>query len=272
MTDGKKGYANSPFRPYPDTYSAYGLYGGGIKLETMQPGTTIAPSLAPTAPYQSGNALQSTTQSDVDEEVNGLQFDITNGGLETAIIKQFDVLFATAGTHHVEVWMKEGGHEGSSSGCDNHNNWCGLWTQLVNTEVTSAGGGALTSVSLPCNTTASVFTGTYSFAIVSGTSTFLTKEDTTSPLVGDGVLTLGRTTPIQDYYANNVQTIKAISTPSKLFHGAVHYDIANSNCAVLSQACWVVLDPSASSPQVNRNFAAPTEVEIVVHGRGSDIM
>ena len=58
-----------------------------------------------------------------------------------------------------------------------------------------------------------------------------------------GLLRINPATPINDYYRNNVQTIHALSTSELLFEGIIDYEIAHSECAVHSQASWVVLDP-----------------------------
>lgn len=137
LTNGPHGYADSPFKKRSSS-TPYGIY-GGVKLETARPGSTHQPTAAPTALYGSSVSLESPIQPLSLDEVKGLQFDVVNDSTEAAIVSQIDVRFAAAGSHHVEVWMREGSHQGSSSsGCNNHNNWCGAWTQLSTGYVTSA--------------------------------------------------------------------------------------------------------------------------------------
>ena len=69
---------------------------------------------------------------------NGLQFDVENLGLQPVIVNSFSARFASMGYHHMEVWMREGSHMGSSAGCDNWNNWCNDWTKLADTSVQTA--------------------------------------------------------------------------------------------------------------------------------------
>lgn len=232
MSNGQRGYANEPFHAFTSTY-AYAMF-GGVKLETMRPGSTYAPSAAPTNLYTPG-MLESPSEVST-EEVNGLQFDVENSGSDPVFVNKFDVRFASAGTHHIEVWMREGSHKGSSGGCDAWNNWCGGWTKLTNSTVTSAGPDEFTSTS---DMIAMIQPdGVSSFAIVSGKSHLLTK-DAASTVVSDDVLTMEAASPIKNYYGNQVQTIRATDPVTKLFQGTIHYEVAHSHCAVLSKASWV---------------------------------
>jgi len=55
---------------------------------------------------------------------------------------------------------------------------------------------------------------------------------------------------IEDYYGNSVQTRHALSPSDKKFEGKIVYQVAQSECAIYSQAAWVVLDPlSADADQ-----------------------
>ena len=64
-----------------------------------------------------------------------------------------------------------------------------------------------------------------------------------------GVLAIHPATAITDYYDSDVQTIHPLTpVPTDLlFQGVMDYDIALSECAVLSKADWVVMDPLGSS-------------------------
>ena len=73
----------------------------------MPPGSTEAPTGAPTSPYVPGN-LESPVSGTSTDAYNGLQFDVTNLGDTDVIVNKFSVLFASSGTQHIEVWYREG--------------------------------------------------------------------------------------------------------------------------------------------------------------------
>jgi len=62
-------------------------------------------------------------------------------------------------------------------------------------------------------------------------------------LVENDQLSIGLVTPIDGYFGDNVQSIKAVGPPDKLFVGAIEYTISRNPCTAQSKAPWVVLDP-----------------------------
>ena len=78
-----------------------------------------------------------------------------------------------------------------------------------------------------------------------------------------GELRINLATPIVDYHGDNVQTIFAIDQPSKRVQAVATYDIANSKCAVLSKADWVVLNPANAASQQNVDEEVPEDPESV---------
>jgi hypothetical protein len=228
MSYGLRGYNDQRFKAYPTYYSGHSIY-GTIVLETMKPGSTQSPTAAPTTPSTPGTIERSITGVSSDE-FNGLQFDIENLGSSDVIVTKFSVLFSSSGTKNIEIWMRNGSHEGSSSGCENWNNWCGAYTKVASGSVYSSGSSYLTHTPefggiVPAG-------GIASFAIVSGNSLLLT-EPTTDVLSND-ILAIKPASPIEDHYGNSVQTTHALSSTKYLFQGIAHYDIAHSNCAVLN--------------------------------------
>ena len=142
MSWGRRAEHDMPFKPGIDYYK-YGIYGGPV-LETVQPGSTAMPTMAPTIPSTPGILLHSSA-SNADSS-NGLQFDVTNTGDKDVIVNSIGVPLSTSGSQHLDVWFKaSGGHEGSSSGCKNWNNWCNTWNKLKGQTVYSSGAGSLTN-------------------------------------------------------------------------------------------------------------------------------
>ncbi len=71
-------------------------------------------------------------------------------------------------------------------------------------------------------------------------------------------LRINLATPIDDYYGDSIQSIYPVNgLTKKVFQGIIHYEVANSLCAIQSKADWADLDPSSSSltsgtgPQTN---------------------
>lgn len=129
MSNGRSGYNDQRFNPYPSYYRGYGCF-GGLKLETMRPGSTESPTMAPTMPYTPG-LIESPISGAATASFNGLQFDVDNMGAEDVIVNKLSVVFSASGTKAIEVWYRSGSHKGTTSGCDNWNNWCGDWTMLT---------------------------------------------------------------------------------------------------------------------------------------------
>lgn len=75
---------------------------------------------------------------------------------------------------------------------------------------------------------------------------------------GDISIELG--TLVIDYYSNNVQTSHPIGTPDIVFYGTVDYVVAHSNCAVLSMAPWVDMNPALAGTEEVDEEELPLEV------------
>jgi len=71
--------------------------------------------------------------------------------------------------------------------------------------------------------------------------------DEAKPMNANDQLSVGLVTPIDGYYANNVQSIKAVGPPNKLFVGTIEYTISRNPCTAQSMAPWVDLDPQGLS-------------------------
>ena len=136
MSHGKGGYADQRFKPYPYYYRGYGIF-GGLKFQTMQPGSTQSPTAAPTTSTTPG-AIESPISVDSTDEVNGLQFEVENTGLNDVIVTKFSFVMAETGTHNIEVWYRNGSYKGSGSGCDNWTNWCNNWTKVKSENLNSS--------------------------------------------------------------------------------------------------------------------------------------
>jgi len=245
MSYGMRGEFDKPFKSQPSSYSQYALY-GGLKLETMKPGTnSAAPTPSPTEPFTHGTIENPRTGNSL-EEVNGLQFDVKNLGEEDVIINKFSFLMASTGTHPIEVWYRDGSHRGNISGCDNHNNYCNKWTKLADASVSSPGSASFTNT--PTFVVVARAASTTSFVIVAPFSRLLTKAATGAQddFASNGQLEIGRATPLDDYFGDGVQTIHALGS-EKIFEGIIDYDIAHSMCAVQSKASWAVVDPNGSA-------------------------
>ena len=128
MSSGKGGEQGQRFKPKPYYYYSYGMY-GGLRLESMQPGSTPSPTQAPTNPTTSGSIESSFSGRN---STQGLQFEVENLlQTEDIIVTNFNILFTQAGNHHVEVWHRNGSYKGSSSStCKNWNNWCKEWIKV----------------------------------------------------------------------------------------------------------------------------------------------
>jgi len=164
MGDGRCGERDKPFKPCSSYYSAYGMY-GGLKMETMRPGATSAPTPAPTEAFSPDLITSDITGSTDDiRQFNGVQFGVYNAGDKEVIVNSFNVHFAEAGTKHIEVWYRPGDHASDGGSCHNYNNWCGKWTKLVGKDVDSAGFGAFTAT--PKFVATVPVSATTSFAIV----------------------------------------------------------------------------------------------------------
>lgn len=251
MTTGKKGDDNGDlFRLY-DRDAVYALSGGvqlrALGTETLEPGTNVEPSDQPTAAptaLSSSGSLESPMSGD-DLEFTGLQFDVNNFHTETVRINQISARFANAGSHRVEVWMKNGSHQGTDGSCQNSNNWCDAWTKLSDSSVASSGPEDFTStgtlnVDIEGETTVA-------FAIVAGSDAILTTDGQDDSVVQNGDLRINLASPIQDYYGMNVQSMYPLGPPSKIYQGIVTYEKFNSRCATLSLEDWVVLNPEAEA-------------------------
>lgn len=79
--------------------------------------------------------LESPWSAESTHVSNGIQFEMEIS--DEVIIQGFDVRTSSAGTHYVEVWYRNGGFQGVSDGCANHNNFCDAWTQLTAKNVVS---------------------------------------------------------------------------------------------------------------------------------------
>jgi len=73
-------------------------------------------------------------------------------------------------------------------------------------------------------------------------------------------LSIGLVTPIDGYFGDNVQSIKAVGPPDKLFVGAVEYTISRNPCTAQSKAPWVVLDPQGDPRTLGFNGDISAEV------------
>jgi hypothetical protein len=260
MSIGKRGYENSPFKVYSPSSQGYGLY-GGVKLETLQPGSTESPTAAPTEPYTSGTI--ESVNSGTPESFNGVQFSIRNLGSEDIIINNLSVLFDSSGTKQLEIWFREGHHTISQNGCDNWNNWCNDWAKVASGTAYSAGPTVHTQ--LGQNFIAITKAGAYSsFAVVSGTGGIITRTATEADTVENGVIKVEAGAAIEDYYGDQVQTIHSLKPDVYMYQGVIDYDIAHSLCAVQSKAPWVVMDPlGASSMGEGQDLNEPEVQELV---------
>ena len=70
-----------------------------------------------------------------------------------------------------------------------------------------------------------------------------------------------------------MQSVHNIGAADKLFEGVVHYQVAHSTCAPLSQNPWVVMDAGsagASSSSPDDSNGMPEPEEMVTEPEGSD--
>ena len=166
--------------------SGYGIY-GGVKLETIQPGTgSKAPTMAPTIMSTPGSLDSLSHDPAVHAlHVHGVQFDMENLLDDDIVVTNFGVAFEAPGTYSLEVWSREGSHEGSAGGCDNWNNRCLGWTKLATSTVSYSGSGlVLTQSSAPYLGIAKA-SSTTSFVIVSGDGKLITHAGVESPANGE---------------------------------------------------------------------------------------
>lgn len=200
--------------------------------------------MAPTNPLTPGSLDSIFPDPAVNADyVNGYQFDVDNYLEDDIIVTNFEVAFEASGTYRLEVWSREGSHQGSAGGCDNWNNWCNAWTLLGSSDVTYSGSGLASSAAvigiIKANSTAS-------FALISGDGKLVAHDGSLSPSVLNNDIGTSPSTLITDYYANNVQSLYGISTPTTVFYGSINYEIAHSLCAVQSMAPWANTNPSGA--------------------------
>jgi len=240
LSDGKVGTKNQHFKPSTSPY-AYGIY-GGLKLKTMQEGSTSSPTSSPTESSIRGT-IESPLTPSAKDRFHGLQFDIDNlAGSQDILVTKLSVALAESGTHPLEVWVKDGDYTDTESGCHNWNNWCDQWEKVTDKNVVSVGSGAFTeTAALGVVAKAGAKT---SFALVAPTAGFLSEK--TNKTVSNDDIHIHLATPITDYYGDNVQTIGDLRSPNMLFQGKIDYEVVYGNCAILSRAPWVVLDPEGS--------------------------
>jgi len=240
LSNSKFGYKDQHFKASTSS-STYGIY-GGLKLETMKEGSTSSPTSSPTETSVRGKIESPVTPSAKDRFI-GLQFDIDNlAGSQDILVTKLSVVLAESGTHLLEVWVKDGNYTDTESGCHNWNNWCDQWKKVLGKDVVSVGSGAFTETAeLGVIAKAGAKT---SFALVAPTARFLSQK--TNKTVSNDHIHIHLATPIIDYYGDNVQTIGALSSPNLLFQGRIDYEVVYGECAILSRAPWVVLDPEGS--------------------------
>ena len=141
---------------------------GGVKLETVQPGTeTHEPTMAPVEPSVPGEITRVGVIGT--ENVYGYEFDMTNTNSEgkDMIINSLELPMDASG--EVDVWVRDGTHEGSSSSCHRWNNGCNVWTNLVARKNVYASNGVYKTPSFVAVIKAGA---TSSFVVVSGKSIF----------------------------------------------------------------------------------------------------
>lgn len=78
-----------------------------------------------------------------------------------------------------------------------------------------------------------------------------------------GDLQISLATQVKDYYSLAVQSTNNFTYSDTLFEGIIDYEVAQSQCAVLSKAPWVVLNPGAgiSALGVSENEGGEPEGE-----------
>lgn len=267
MSSGKGGEQGQRFKPKPSYYYSYGMY-GGLRLESMQPGSTSSPTQAPTMPTTSDSIKSSFSGAN---STQGLQFEVENLlQTEDIIVTNFNILFTQAGNHHVEVWHRNGSYKGSSSStCKNWNNWCKEWIKVyTSTDYYGTSGGSTKSFVAVARAGT-----TSSFAIVSGTSmlSINTAETSGDISVKNGHLEVHLASLIKDYHGENLQTSHALSSSEIKFEGGIGYKIAHSVCAVHSLAPWVVMNPDAANAFESDEVADVDEEIITNVEEGNDL-
>lgn len=276
MADGRCGQRNQPFKPCSHYYSGYGMY-GGLKMETMRPGATQAPSFAPTTPYSTETLTSAIAESDSDHKHSfGVQFDMENLMDHPITVTSFNAHFASTGTQHVEVWYRKGSHECPPGGCDaacasggvKYNNRCGEWTKLVGDDVTSLGPNQLTPT--PTFAIEALSGAITSFAIVTPDSPVLRSHSSTeaAALAEDGRVRIKHAHAIHDYFGDSVQTSLDMDQSLFKFEGSVTFDVVNSKCAILSKAPWTVLSYGATAEEPEDED--PEEALVVYQPEGFD--
>eukprot|EP00584_Thalassiosira_punctigera_P007945 CAMPEP_0172538382 /NCGR_PEP_ID=MMETSP1067-20121228/9762_1 /TAXON_ID=265564 ORGANISM="Thalassiosira punctigera, Strain Tpunct2005C2" /NCGR_SAMPLE_ID=MMETSP1067 /ASSEMBLY_ACC=CAM_ASM_000444 /LENGTH=1434 /DNA_ID=CAMNT_0013323865 /DNA_START=104 /DNA_END=4408 /DNA_ORIENTATION=- len=254
MADGRTGYNNEQlFKPHSKYYSAYGMY-GGLKMETMQAGSTQAPTTAPTEPFSPDALTSPVAESGEVKDFNGVQFDVDNTGDDFAIITSFDVHFKSTGSKHIEVWSRSGSHKGGSLGScspgQNFNNWCNEWKKLAHGNVDAQGLGKFTAT--PEFSVAVKAKTTVAFAIVSQNGRLSTHSATASSATVQGShLRINDATCIDDYYGSNLQTSHEVDSTRFKFEGTINYAIGYGKCAYLSHFPWTRLPNGASSMDID---------------------
>lgn len=268
MSWGRLAEHDQPFKPGSTSYK-YGIYGGPV-LETVAPGSTAMPTMAPTIPSTPGSLLHSSASNAGSS--NGLQFDVTNTGDKDVIVNYIGVPLSTSGSQHLDVWFRSSGsHEGTSSGCKNWNNWCNTWTMLKGQTVFSSGPGSLTNS--PTFVAVIKAGTTSSFAITSPKSIFASSESAAAAgaiLVSNDDLVVKQATSVDDYYGTNVQSSHDLPAPAtKVFNIKIDYDIAHSLCAVLEKATWAkpltaVASDSMGANAIEEEYDERSEIDEVV--------
>lgn len=258
LSFGRGGY-NDPFRVYNSYYSPYGIF-GGLKMESVQPGTTHTPTASPTAPSEPDNVLESfhdVTASSLTP--HGIQFDVKNIGGQNLFVTDFKLHLAGTGMKSVEVWMRTGSHHGVTGNCKNYNNWCKQWKRLASGNVSSSGHSMTTTPKF----VAVVPVGEIvSFVLVSGDSGIVTRKSIPGDTAAENDhLSLGFGTKINDYYGDNVQTSETPDEDNVIFHGTMTYTIAYGDCAILSTASWVDPHPDSSGMSSASSFSNADDEE-----------
>ena len=232
----------------PGTYYAVANY-GGVKLETMKPETsTHEPTPAPVDP----STPKDTARSDVipNENAYGYEFDMTNTNSDGKDLMITSLGLPLVAGGEVDVYVRAGTHEGSSTSCLNWNNGCNQWTNLVARKYVSSSGGVYKTPSFVSVVPAGE---TRAFVVVTGKAIFQGTSNTTVLTDANGDLEVKPATALTDFYGDNVQSEHDLtgSLANKVFNIKVDYEVVNRICAIQNKNPWVVLDPSASASSMS---------------------
>ena len=246
---------------------------GSLDLETVAPGFTMSPSSAPTGKFSS-KQVQSSDPAD-SSTYHGIQFDIHT--TSTIVLRKLS-MNVQPGTHFVEVWYRIGSYKGTTSGCDNWNNWCNQWIKAAGGDVTSVGENTLTDS--PALSIIASEGETIGVAIVFPHSLIVAGTSRTSAEAADdtdGVITILPGSKIEDYYGDEVNTIHALDSASIDYKGKIDYDMANSFCATVSATNGVMsgddLEPDEPDEVFNPNGPSnggPPQENVDELGEGFD--